>query len=44
MQRARDEVERHLARYEPPEVLSPEQRRDLERVMTTAAGDFQIDF
>ena len=44
MQRARDEVERHLARYEPPEVLSPEQRRDLERVMTTAAGDYQINF
>jgi len=44
MQRARDEVEGHLARYEPPDVLSPEQRRDLEGVMTAAAGDFSIGF
>ena len=44
MQRARDEVEGHLARYEPPDVLSPEQRRDLEGVMTAAAGDFRIGF
>ncbi len=44
MQRARDEVARHLAQYEPPEVLSPEQRRDLEAVMTAAAGDFKIGF
>lgn len=44
MQRARDEVERHLARYEPPDVLSPEQRRDLEGVMTAAAGGFRIGF
>ena len=44
MQRARDEVQRHLAQYEPPEVLSPEQRRDLEGVMTAAAGDFKIGF
>ncbi len=44
MQRARDEVEGHLARYEPPDVLSPEQRRDLEGVMTAAAGGFSIGF
>jgi trimethylamine--corrinoid protein Co-methyltransferase len=43
-QRARDEVEGHLARYEPPDVLSPEQRRDLEGVMTAAAGGFSIGF
>ncbi|MEE8397552.1 MAG: trimethylamine methyltransferase family protein [Desulfobacterales bacterium] len=44
MQRARDEVEGHLARYEPPDVLSAEQCRDLEDIMTAAAGDFSIDF
>jgi trimethylamine--corrinoid protein Co-methyltransferase len=44
MQRARDEVEGHLARYEPPEILSPEQCRDLEGVMTAAAGEFKISF
>ena len=44
MQRARDEVEGHLARYEPPDVLSPEQRRDLEGVMTAAAAGFSIGF
>jgi len=44
MRRARTEVERHLEQYEPPDVLSPEQRRDLDRVMAAAAGDFKIDF
>jgi hypothetical protein len=44
MQRARDEVEGHLARYEPPDVLAPEQCRDLEGVMTAAAGEFKISF
>ena len=44
MQRARDEVEGHLARYEPPDVLTREQRRDLEGVMTAAAGEFKIVF
>jgi len=44
MRRARDEVEGHLARYEPPDVLSPEQRRDLEGVMTAAAGGFSLGF
>ncbi len=44
MQRARAEVGRHLKQYDPPEVLSAEQRRDLEGVMTAAAGDFKIDF
>lgn len=44
MQRAHDEVERHLVQYEPPEVLSAEQRRDLEGVMNAAAGDFKIGF
>ena len=44
MQRARDELEGHLARYEPPDILSPEQRRDLEGVMAAAAGDFSIGF
>ena len=42
MQRARAEVEGHLDRYEPPQVLSAEQLRDLEGVMTAAAGDFRI--
>jgi trimethylamine--corrinoid protein Co-methyltransferase len=44
MQRAHDEVERHLEQYEPPEVLSAEQRRDLEGVMKAAAGAFKIGF
>jgi trimethylamine--corrinoid protein Co-methyltransferase len=44
MQRARDEVKRHLAQYECPEVLSAQQRRDLEAVMTAAAGAFKISF
>ncbi len=44
MQRAQTEVQRHLEQYEPPEVLTAEQRRDLEGVMTAAAGDFRIDF
>ena len=44
MQRAHTEVERHLEQYEPPEVLTVEQRRDLEGVMTAAAGDFKIGF
>ena len=44
MQRARDEVKRHLAQYECPEVLTAQQRRDLEAVMTAAAGAFKISF
>jgi len=44
MQRAHAEVERHLGVYEPPQVLTAEQRRDLEGVMKAAAGDFRIDF
>ncbi len=44
MQRAHLEVERHIEQYEPPEVLSAEQRRDLEGVMKAAAGDFKVDF
>ena len=43
-ERAHAEVERCLARYEPPEILSAEQHRDLERIMTAAAGDFAIGF
>ena len=42
--RAHAEVQRHLDEYEPPEVLSPEQRRDLEAVISTAAADFPITF
>ena len=42
MRRARAEVDGHLDRYEPPQVLSAEQLRDLEGVMTAAAGDFKI--
>jgi trimethylamine--corrinoid protein Co-methyltransferase len=44
MQRAQAEVERHIGQYEPPDVLSADQYRDLERIMKTAAGDFKIDF
>jgi len=44
MQRARGEVEAHLDRYEPPDVLSAEQLRDLEGVMTAAAGGLKIGF
>jgi len=44
MERAHTEVQRHLEQYEPPEVLTAEQRRDLEGVMTAAAGDFKIGF
>ena len=44
LRRARTEVERHLQQYEPPGVLSPEQRRDLEAIMTAAAGDFRVAF
>ncbi|MGB2820482.1 MAG: trimethylamine methyltransferase family protein [Phycisphaerae bacterium] len=43
-QRAHAEVERHLRQYAPPEVLSPQQRRDIEGVMAAAAGDFRIGF
>ncbi len=39
---ARAEVGRHLAAYEPPAVLSAEQRRSLEEVMTAATGGFPI--
>lgn len=42
--RAHAEVQRHLREYEPPEVLSREQRGDLEGVMAAAAGDFKIGF
>ncbi len=44
MQRAHTEVERRIEQYEPPEVLTAEQRRDLQSVMTAAAGDFKIGF
>jgi len=44
MQRAHTEVQRRIEQYEPPEVLTAEQRRDLEGVMTAAAGDFKIGF
>jgi len=44
MQRAQAEVERHIEQYEPPDVLSADQYRDLEGIMKTAAGDFKIDF
>ena len=44
MQRAQAEVERHIEQYEPPDVLSADQYRDLESIMKTAAGDFKIDF
>jgi len=43
-ERAHGEVVRHLAAYEPPQVLSPEQLKDAERVMRAAAGDYQIPF
>ena len=43
-ERAHAEVERCLGRYEPPEILSAEQRRDLDRIMAAAAGDFAIGF
>jgi len=43
-QRAHAEVKRRLERYEPPEVLSAEQRRDVERVMGAAAADFRVSF
>jgi len=44
MQRAGDEVRRHLDLYEPPSVLSAEQLRDLDAVMKAAAGGFKIPF
>ncbi len=44
IQRAHTEVARHIEHYEPPEVLTAEQRRDLEGVMTAAAGEFKIGF
>jgi trimethylamine--corrinoid protein Co-methyltransferase len=44
MQRAHNEVERHLEKYESPEALTAEQRRDVEGVMAAAAGDFRISF
>lgn len=43
-ERAHAEVERHLASYEPPDILSAEQIRDLESVMRAAAGDFAVAF
>ncbi|UCG47554.1 MAG: hypothetical protein JSU94_18975 [Phycisphaerales bacterium] len=33
-----------MEQYEPPEVLSAEQRRDLEGAMSGAAGDFKVGF
>lgn len=44
MQRTQAEVERHIGQYEPRQVLFPEQYRDLETIMKSAAGDFRIDF
>lgn len=41
-ERAHAEVERHLRDYRPPDALSREQLRDLERVMSSAAGDFRV--
>ncbi len=41
-ERARRDVRRHLAAYRPPEVLSREQLRDIERVMRSAAADFDL--
>jgi len=43
-QRAHAEVQRHLREYRPPEVLSREQIRELDKVIGSAAGDFKIDF
>ena len=43
-ERAHAEVERHLASYKPPDILSAEQARDLERVMRAAAGEFPVAF
>jgi trimethylamine--corrinoid protein Co-methyltransferase len=42
--RAHAEVKRHLEAYQPPEVLSAEQRRELAGVMAAAAGEFKIPF
>jgi hypothetical protein len=42
--RSHAEVESHLSAYQRPEVLSDDQLRDLEDVMKTAAGDFQVEF
>ncbi|MBM4039375.1 MAG: hypothetical protein FJ290_12750 [Planctomycetes bacterium] len=41
-ERAHAEVARHLAAYRPPDVLSPEQLREVERVMRSAAGGFPL--
>ena len=43
-QRSHAEVERHLSSYQPPQVLSDDQLRDLADVMKTAAGDFRVEF
>ena len=43
-ERAHAEVQRHLRAYEPPEVLSPDQLRELDNAMRSAAGDFSIGF
>ncbi len=43
-ERAHAEVERHLAHYEPPDILSAEQRRDLEGIMKAAAGEYSLRF
>lgn len=42
--RCHHEVQRHLNQYESPAILSAEQCRDLEEIMTHAAGDFKIGF
>lgn len=44
LHRAHTEVERHLGKYEPPEVLTPEQRSDLDDIMASAAGEFKVSF
>jgi trimethylamine:corrinoid methyltransferase-like protein len=41
-ERAHAEVERHLAQYKPPDVLSAEQCRDLEGIMKAAAGEYSL--
>ena len=44
MQRAADDVRRHVAQYKQPDVLTAEQRRDLDAVMAAAAGGFNLGF
>jgi len=42
--RSHAEVQRHLSTYQPPQVLSADQLRDLDDVMKTAAGAFRLEF